>query len=100
MDDSVTDHSLGDFENPEQTESSQDADAKGGPRFHNCPDHLKNTAYNHLGVEYIELQKNGVLSNVTQCNVTLYYTTFQKCRSDWIAVSLTPKSKQLKEEWK
>ncbi len=44
----ISDDSLGDFEDPEQSQSPQDTDPKWGPRFDGSPDHLKNTANNHL----------------------------------------------------
>lgn len=43
-----SDDSLGDFEDPEQPQSSQDTDPKWSPRFYGGPDHLKNTPNNHL----------------------------------------------------
>lgn len=44
----VSDDSLGDFEDSEQSQSPKDADPKRSPRFDGSPDHLKNTPNNHL----------------------------------------------------
>lgn len=44
----MSEDSLGDFEDPEQSQSPQDTYAKWGPGFNGSPDHLKNTANNHL----------------------------------------------------
>lgn len=45
-------YSLGDFEDPEQPQCSQDTDSKRSPRLHGCPDHLKNTANDHLWTQF------------------------------------------------
>lgn len=39
---------LGDFEDPEQSQSPQHTDAKGGPGFDESPNHLEDTTNDHL----------------------------------------------------
>lgn len=84
---------LGDFENAKQSQGSQHADTKGCSWFDHVPDHLKNTADNHL-------KKKAAGKVITSVSARHFQFSFTHSSSRVKATKLTPKSKQLKEEWK
>lgn len=44
----IFEDSLRNFEDPEQSQSPQHTDTKGGPRFYDSPNHLEDTTNDHL----------------------------------------------------
>lgn len=104
--------SLGDFEDPEESESPKDTDPKWCSGFDSSPDHLENTANNHLWTQSDECCNLHTQQSCYTNHNNIFFLLLQdifwgvwcihtlKITMDWFSLHVKQNSPQSRNSWR